>query len=73
MVHFVVQFYNDSNPQRNAENEYCLKKNLNNPFIDKLHVVLENKTVLPSFCENHPKVIVSSSGDDRLTFRKVFE
>ena len=73
MIHIISQFYNDPNPERNQENESCLLKNLNNSLIYKVHSLIENKTKLPAWALDHEKSVVSSTGQDRLTFQKAFD
>jgi hypothetical protein len=47
MVNIYTSFYQDSNPVRQLELLYCLKKNINNPLIDKIYLLVEGNVVLP--------------------------
>jgi hypothetical protein len=40
-IHLFLQFYIDKNPQRQKEILFCLRDNLSNPCIDKVHLLNE--------------------------------
>lgn len=71
-VNVLVQYYNDPNPERQAEIDYCFRYNLENPCVHKLVHFNEPGTKVPDWMSNHPKY-VSVSSKDRLTYKQVFE
>ena len=72
-LHLIVQYYNDANPERQVENDYCLEQNAMNFYISKIHLLIESKTTLPSWVASRKKMIVSSTGNHRLTFQKAVD
>ena len=49
-VNLFIGFYNDKDSNRQLENDFCLLKNIANPLIDNIYVLLDNdKTILPGF------------------------
>ena len=48
MLHIIVQYYNDSNPERQAEvDDACFRRNLDCPWVTQLHNLVEPYTVVP--------------------------
>lgn len=68
----LVQYYNDPNPERQAEIDYCFRYNLENPFIKRVVHFNEPKTTVPDWLSKHPK-FVSVACKDRLTYKQAFE
>ena len=54
-MHLIIQYYNDSNLERQAELDYCVDQNLNNTYIECVHNLVEPDTVVPDKFKNHPK------------------
>jgi len=71
-LHVIVQYYNDRNPERAQEIDTCLRFNLANPHVLKVHVLLEHGILLPSDIQSHPKLEAVQHGK-RLTFKAAFE
>ncbi len=67
MLHIIVQYYNDSNPKRQAEIDACFQRNLECPWVTKLHNLVEPYTVVPEWLELHPKY-VEHRLESRLTY-----
>ena len=54
-LHLIVQYCNDHRPERQAEFDFCVRRNLDNPYVERLHNLVERATVIPDeFC-SHPK------------------
>ena len=79
-MNLIIQYYNDSNKERQKEYEECLRKNLSNPAISKIHNIIEKDTTIPEEFKNNKKLInipfdYSKSGKikGRLTFKYAFD
>ena len=79
-MNLIIQYYNDKNPERQKEYDFCLEKNLNNPAIKKIHNIIEKDTIIPEKFSNNKKLLnipfdYSKSGNiqGRLTFKYAFE
>jgi hypothetical protein len=58
-IHLVVHYYIDPLPARQAEYDYCLLRNLNNPSIQKVHNLADPQTPPPPQIRDHPKYVES--------------
>lgn len=65
MVTLYTSYYQDPNPKRQKELDYCLQKNLENPMIDRIMLYVEGDFV------PHPKVTIL--GNHRPTYRQFFD
>src|SRR5579862_5529441 len=54
-IHLIVQYCNASTPSRQDEYDYCLRRNLNNPHIIKIHNLIEPQTKVPEEFRDHKK------------------
>lgn len=70
-VHIVVQYYNDRNPLRATEIDACLRFNLANPHVLKVHALLEAGVTVPQDVATHPKLHILND-QPRLTFKAAF-
>ena len=68
----LVQYYNDTNNERQKEIDFCFKQNLQNKWVKQLIHFNENDTKLPLWLQNHPK-FKCITDQKRLTFNNVFE
>ena len=71
-IHLVVQYYNDSNAERQDEINFCFEANLENPHIVKLHNLIEPGVTVPSKISNNPKYI-EHRVDSWLTYKQTFD
>jgi len=71
-LHLILQHYNDRFDKRRHELEACLRFNLNNPHVLKVHNLIEAETELAPWITGHPKSIVVRHGP-RLSFKAGFE
>ena len=78
-MHLIIQYYNDKNQERVQEYNECLRKNLNNPYIKKIHNIIESDTKIPEEFVSNDKLLnimfdYSKSGTikGRLTFNYAF-
>jgi len=68
MIHLITSFYisrinSDLNCERNNELQLCLKYNLENPLIEKIHLFLDDNDALEYIQKlNNPKIHVISVG-----------
>jgi hypothetical protein len=69
--HLVIQPYNDPHPKRAGEIEYCLRMNVANAHISKIHVLLEKDSFIPKDCMESTKVVVVENSP-RMTFQNAF-
>jgi len=68
-IHIITQFYNDANSKRDQELQYCLLKNLENLYVEKVHLLLEDFTTIPDAFIGNPKLIIKTIESKRLTFQ----
>jgi hypothetical protein len=66
----IVQYYNDSNPERQKELDTCILQNLDNPLFKKVINLSENETQVPENIKNHPKYFEFKIGK-RITYQDV--
>lgn len=71
-IHLIVQYYNDSDKERQEEIDYCFAANLENPHILKLHNLVENGVTVPDDISKHPKY-VEHRVDGWLTYKQTFD
>lgn len=67
MVNLYTSFYQDKNPVRQKELLYCLIKNIENPLIDNIYLLVEGQVELP---KSDKLIIVNSK---RPTYRDFFD
>lgn len=70
-LNLIIQYYNDSNLERQKEYDICMIKNLNNLYIKRVYNLKEKNTKVPEIIKNHPKY-VEIIVDNRITFKNVF-
>jgi hypothetical protein len=70
-LNLIVQYYNDPNPSRAAELEYCLRANLSNRWIEKVYNLIEAGVQVPEAIRRHPKY-VEVPVNSWLTYKKAF-
>jgi hypothetical protein len=57
-INLIFQSYNEKDPERKKELEYCMVKNLNNPYVKYIHDFGHNPySYLPDTILSHPKYI----------------
>lgn len=71
-IHLIVQYYNDKDTLRQDEIDYCFKANLENPYVVKLHNLVERSTIVPDWLKSHPKYM-EFRVDNWLTYKQVFD
>jgi hypothetical protein len=54
-INLIINYYTDSRPERQAEIEYCLIKNIQNPLINSI-ILLINEDDLRQYKHTHPAV-----------------
>lgn len=71
-INLLVQYYADSSAERQAEIDECLKKNVENEYIDKIYLFIDNENVkVPQFAAGASKVIPVRL-NRRLKFKDAF-
>lgn len=55
-IHLIIQYCNDPRPQRQAEFDECLRRNLAHPAIVAIHNLVEHHTIVPDEFRTHAKV-----------------
>jgi hypothetical protein len=56
-LHLLIQYCNAKLPARQAEYDFCLRRNLQNPWIAKVHNLVEPTTVVPDEFKTHAKYV----------------
>src|SRR5437016_5400667 len=54
-IHLIIQYCNDPRPERAAEYDECLRRNLTNPAIAAVYNLVEEQTVVPEEFRSHAK------------------
>ena len=78
-INIILQSYNETIPERREELEYCIKANLDNPYIAKLHDFgYQTEKYLPEYITKHPKYISMSANPNTnpnkwLTYETAFK
>ena len=72
MLNIIVQYYNDSNSERQAEIDEAFRRNLDCPWVTQLHNLVEADTFVPDWFEAHPKY-VERRLQGRLTYLDAIE
>jgi hypothetical protein len=67
MVNLYTSYYQDKDPKRQKELLYCLKKNIENPLIDNIFLIVEGEVKLPI---NGKLIIIE---ENRPTYRNFFD
>ena len=67
MVNLYTSFYQDKDAKRQKELLYCLNKNIENPLIDNIFLIVEGEVKLP---KSDKLVIVNAN---RPTYRNFFD
>jgi len=69
-MHIITQYYNPPNKKRQAEIDYCLQQNLNNPAISVVHNLMEKGSHLPASLQ-HTKLVTTTHS--RITYAMCFD
>jgi hypothetical protein len=56
-LHLLIQYCNSPLPARQAEYDFCVRRNLHNPWIAKVHNLVEPATTVPDEFRTHPKYV----------------
>ena len=56
-IHIIIQYCNDARPQRQAEYDECVRRNLAHPFVKAVHNLVEPKTTVPQELRSHSKYV----------------
>ena len=54
-VCLLIQYFNCENADRQAEYDFCVQANLDNPNVTEVHNMVESETVVPDWFKNHEK------------------
>lgn len=68
----IAQYYNDPDPDRQKEIEFCFKHNLQNKWVKQVVHFQEPHTIIPKWLDTHPKFI-RVDVERRLTFKMALE
>ena len=74
----ITQYYQVStnnysyNEKRQKEIDYCLLKNLENKYIDEIHLLTETNDINLDFIQDNNKIIIKNIGK-RITYKYVFD
>lgn len=69
----IINLYRDNDEARRNEILDCLKVNLENKYIDHVHIFLENWQDFPEFYDIPQDNITTINVDERVSFRKIFD
>jgi hypothetical protein len=56
-LHILIQYCNDPRPARAAEYDECVRRNLTNPYVKRVHNLVEPHVVVPEEFKRHPKYV----------------
>ena len=70
-IKLIVQYYEEENPARRSELNFAFEKNLENPLIDEVHVLVESESVDLSAWDS-AKIVKKNIGK-RLTYDDCFQ
>lgn len=68
-VNIFVSYYNEIDKKRRGELDFCLDKNINNPNINKVYILLENGA---TYIKKTEKEIITPI-NNRVTYKNFFE
>jgi glycosyltransferase involved in cell wall biosynthesis len=71
-IHVLVQYYTDSNADRQAEYDFCVQANLANENILKVHCLQEPNVAVPEWLSSNPKYVLHTV-PSRLTYKQAFD
>lgn len=71
-IHLIVQYFNCADAERQDEYDYCVKANLENSNVVKLHCLIEPETKVPDWLSKHAKY-VEFKVIGRLTYRTAID
>lgn len=71
-LNVITQYYNDKNPERQKEIDYCFRYNLENEHVKRLIHFNEPATKVPDWLSSHPKFVMVAC-KDRLTYKQAFD
>jgi hypothetical protein len=71
-LHLVCKYCNHRLPARQAEYDFCVRRNLNNPYLKKLHNLLDPSIVVPEDIRNHPKYAQATFAGSWLSYKDAF-
>jgi len=71
-LHLIIQYCNDARPDRAAEYDECLRRNLANPSIATVHNLVEDQTIVPDEFKSHEKYKEHKLGR-WMTYKDAFE
>jgi hypothetical protein len=54
-LHVILQYVNDARPERQAEYDQCLRRNLENPHVQLVHNLLDENVTVPDVFARHPR------------------
>lgn len=79
-INLIIQYYNDTDLERQKEYDECVRKNLNCPYVKSIHNIFEPGSSIPEEFTNHPKhnlidINLNECGKvpGRLTFQYAFD
>jgi hypothetical protein len=71
MTNLYLHYFKSSNIERRKELDYCVKKNISNPLIDKIYLLLENGKDVSMWMQSEKVVIVDNN--KRMNFHDIFK
>ena len=70
-LHLILHYCNHRMPEREAEYNFCVRKNLNHPFVAEVHNLVEPTTRVPEEFRTHPKYIEHHQSGQWITYKDV--
>lgn len=71
-INLICQYCNANTEDRQREYDYCVRSNLNNPFVEAVFMLNEPSITIPEEFKTHPKCNIVEIGE-WLTYKKAFE
>jgi hypothetical protein len=72
-LHLVIHYCNHRLPERQAEYNYCVLRNLNNPQIKKVHDLVDPQTKVPAEIRQHPKYVQSPLPGEWVSYKDLLQ
>lgn len=72
-IHIIQQYCNHRLPAREDEYRFCVRRNLENPHVAKVHNLVDSKTAVPEEFRRHHKYVECVQPSSWITFRQALD
>jgi hypothetical protein len=71
-LHLICKYCRHPLAARQAEYDFCIRANLNNPYVKKIHVLVDPGLQVPEDIRNHPKYLEAAHPGSWLSYEDAF-